>query len=305
MFAYVLRRLARAVVTVFAVVTAVFFLERISGNPAAIMLPNTATPKQIATLSKALGFDRPLSVQYLSFVKGLLHGNFGTSLQSGTPALQLVLGRLPATLLLVLTGFTFGVALAMFCVLAIQLTGSHVLRNGLLVAGQVRQAIPMFVFGVLLVLAFSVTLHWFPSQGEGSWKNLVLPALTVGTFEFALYLRFMDASFGEQSHQDYVRTAYAKGNARHGVVLRHELRNVLLPILTIIGFNLGGLLGGSVIIETVFNWPGIGQLTVESVNTRDFPVVQASLLVASLAFVLVNIAVDLIYSVVDPRVRIR
>jgi peptide/nickel transport system permease protein len=305
MLGYVLIRLLRAVLTVFAVVTAVFFLQRLNGNPAAIMLPITATPKQVAVLAKALGFNRPITTQYLSFLNGVLHGNLGTSLQSGTPAFQLVLGRLPATLLLVLTGFLFGVALAVVLTLAVQLTGSHRLRTAILVAGQIRQAIPMFVFGVLLVLVFSVKLGWLPSMGIGNWKNLVLPALTVGTFEFALYMRFMDASFGEQSHQDYVRTAYAKGSSRWYVVLRHELRNVLLPILTIVGFNLGGLLGGSVIIENVFNWPGIGQLTVQSVNARDYPVVQASLLVASLAFVLVNIVVDLLYSVADPRVRLR
>jgi peptide/nickel transport system permease protein len=305
MVAYVLRRLLRALVTVFGVVSAVFFLERINGNPAAIMLPTTATQQQIAVLSKALGFDRPIPAQYLSFLHGVLHGDFGTSLQAGVPALGLVLGRLPATLELVLTGFALGVAMAVFFVLAIQLTGSHRLRMALLFAGQLRQAIPTFVFGVLMVLIFSVTLGLLPSQGIGSWRNLVLPAVTVATFEFALYLRFMDSSFGEQSQQDYVRTAYAKGAGRSVVVVRHELRNVLLPILTIVGLNLGGLLGGSVIIETVFNWPGIGQLTVESVNARDFPVVQASLLVASLAYVLVNIVVDLTYSAADPRARVR
>jgi len=161
------------------------------------------------------------------------------------------------------------------------------------------------VLGVLLVLVFAVTLGWLPSMGIGGWKHLVLPALTTGTFEIALYVRLLDSSFGEQAEQDYVRTAYAQGNSRARVVMRHQLPNAVLPALTVVGLSLAGLLGESAVIETVFNWPGVGQLTVQAVQARDFPVVQASLFVVSLSFVLVNLAVDLAYSAVDPRVRVR
>ncbi|MFZ4533084.1 MAG: ABC transporter permease, partial [Alsobacter sp.] len=168
----------------------------------------------------------------------------------------------------------------------------------------VRQAIPTFWFGLLLILAFSVSLRWLPSLGRGTMANLVLPALTLGTYELALYLRLLDASFREQQSHDYVRTAYAKGEKRTRVLIREILPNVLLPMVTIAGLNLGVLLGGTVVTETVFSWPGVGRLIVQAVSQRDYPVIVAGILVTSLIFVLLNLLVDLLYAVLDPRVRL-
>ena len=168
----------------------------------------------------------------------------------------------------------------------------------------IRQAIPTFWFGLLLILIFSVNLGWLPSLGRGSFLHLILPAFTLGTYELALYLRLMEASFREQETQDYVRTAYAKGLDRQSVVLKEMLPNVLLPLVTISGLNLGVLLGGTVVTETVFSWPGVGRLIVQAVSQRDYPVVVAGVLITSIIFVVINFIVDLLYAFFDPRIRL-
>ncbi len=305
MTGFLLKRLARALLTILGVLTVSFFLLRINGDPAALMLPESATPADIRDLNKALGFDRPLYAQYLGFIGGALHGDLGNSLRQGAPAMGLVLKRMPATLELALTSFAFGTSVAFVLAILIQLTGSHRLRMILLWTGVMRQAIPTFVFGVFLVLLFAVTLGWLPSMGQGGWSHLVLPTLTVATYEITLYVRLLDSSFGEQSRLDYTRTAYAKGASHRRVVLRHMLPNALLPVLTVAGLNMGVLLGGLVLIEKIFNWPGIGHLVIDAVMARDFPIVQAGLLLVSVIFVTVNFGVDLLYAVLDPRVRLR
>ncbi|MGH3117893.1 MAG: ABC transporter permease, partial [Gaiellales bacterium] len=178
------------------------------------------------------------------------------------------------------------------------------LRSAFMWLGFVRQASPEFWFGLLMILLFSVTLGWFPSLGRGGVENLILPATTLATYELALYLRLFNTAFGEESSQDYVRTAYAKGQGRTGVIVRQMMPNALLPIVTIAGINLGVLLGGTVVTETVFAWPGVGRLIVQAVSQRDYPVIQAGLLVVCIVFVLVNLVVDLLYAVLDPRVRL-
>lgn len=300
----VLRKLRRVVLTVFGVITAAFFIQRMGGPPAALLLPLDASPQDVEALNRALGFDRPLPEQYVDFVGDAARGDFGTSLQRpGVPALDIVLGRLPATAQLALISFAMGVALALLLVLAVRLTGSNALRMAIVWVGQTRLAVPTFLFGILLILVFSVRLGWFPSYGRGTWKHFILPAATLGTFQVAQYVRLMDSSFGQQEEEDYVRTAYSKGSRRFTVVLRHMLPNALLPVITVMGIHLGALLSGAVVIETVFNWPGLGKLIIDSVNNRDFPVVLAALLVVSVVFVVVNLIVDLLYTVIDPRVR--
>jgi peptide/nickel transport system permease protein len=216
-----------------------------------------------------------------------------------------VLERLPATLELALTSFVLGVVLAFAGALAMRLTTSRRLRAALLWIAFIRQAIPVFFFGLLLIILFAVVLRWLPSVGRGGIDNLILPAVTLATFEIALYLRLLDAAFGEQERQDYVRTAYAKGQTRTKVVLRHMLPNALLPLVTIGGINLGILLGGTVVTETVFSWPGMGRLIVQAVAQRDYPVVIAGVVVASFLFVAINFIVDMLYGVLDPRIRLK
>ena len=304
MIHFIVRRVLQSVLTIFGVMTVAFFLVRLAGDPVALLLPVEASDRDIAQLRDALGLDRPLIVQYLKFLANLTSGDFGMSLRQHESALSLVLERLPATLELALSAFFLGLFLAFALGLGMRLTRSGRLRGAIMWLALGRQAIPVFSFGLLLILVFSVWLRWLPSLGRGGLSHLVLPALTLGTYELALYLRLFNASLAAEQTQDYVRTAYAKGQARAAVVLRHMLPNALLPLVTIAGINLGLLLGGTVVTETVFSWPGVGRLIVQSVTQRDFPVIIAGVFVISVIFVAVNLAVDILYGFLDPRVSI-
>ncbi|UGT38956.1 ABC transporter permease [Nocardia yamanashiensis] len=306
MAVYLLRRLIQAVVTVFVVVTLAFALGRLTGSPAASLLPDTASEADIAALNARLGFDKPPLTQYFDYLGGVLSGDFGDSYrQQGTSSMTLVLQRLPASLQLGGTGFLVGVALAFLVVLAIHLSGFWSLRGLALGLGAARLAVPDFLFGLLLVLVFSVTLGWLPSLASANPLSLVMPAVTIATAQFVVYTRLLDNSLTAEAGQDYVRTAYARGERRSTVILREMLPNALLPVLTVSGIQLGTLLGGLVIVETVFAWPGLGQLMLGSVFSRDFPVVQSGLVVIAVIFVVVNLCVDVLYGIVDPRARVR
>jgi len=304
MLRFLARRLTQSVLTVFGVLTAAFFLVRLAGDPSVLLLPVEATDKDIALLRSELGLDQSLPIQYAKFLVNVLQGDLGLSLRQRVPALDLVLERLPATLELALTAFVLGLVLAFAVGLVMRLTPSPRLRAAIMWLAFIRQAIPVFFFGLLMILLFSVTLGWLPSLGRGTIYHLILPALTLATYELALYLRLFNSALGEQQGQDYVRTAYAKGQTRTKIILRHMLPNALLPLVTIAGINLGMLLGSAVVTETVFSWPGVGRLIVQSVSQRDYPVVIAGVLMMSLVFVLINLAVDLLYAVLDPRVRL-
>jgi peptide/nickel transport system permease protein len=305
MLKFLAKRLVRAVLTVLGVMSVTFLLSRLSGNPAGIMLGPQATKADIATLSRTLGFDKPLDVQYLHYLGGAVHGDLGASLQQHVSATSLVLHRLPVTLELALTAFVIGIGLAFLLAVSVELSGSRALRAVVLWIASIRQAVPVFLFGLLAILVFAVYLHMFPSIGSGGVRHLVLPAATLGTFELALYLRLFDSSFGEQRDQDYVRTAYATGLEQRSVFFRHILPNSLLPVLTVAGLNLGALIGGTVVVELVFGWNGVGQLVINAVNQRDYPIVEAGLFVFSIIFVLANFLTDVLLATLDPRVRLR
>jgi peptide/nickel transport system permease protein len=304
MLRFLARRLTQSILTVFGVLTAAFFLVRLAGDPSVLLLPVEATDKDIALLRSELGLDQSLPIQYGKFLVNVLQGDLGLSLRQRVPALDLVLERLPATLELALTAFVLGLVLAFAVGLVMRLTPSPRLRAAIMWLAFIRQAIPVFFFGLLMILLFSVTLGWLPSLGRGTIYHLILPAVTLATYELALYLRLFNSALGEQQGQDYVRTAYAKGQTRTKIILRHMLPNALLPLVTIAGINLGMLLGSAVVTETVFSWPGVGRLIVQSVSQRDYPVVIAGVLMMSLVFVLINLTVDLLYAVLDPRVRL-
>ena len=304
MTAFLIKRVLQSVLTIFGVLTATFFLVRLAGDPAALLLPIEATDRDIAEFRRAFGLDQPLPIQYLKFLLSAIEGDFGVSLRQRTSALGLVIERLPATLELALTAFVLGIVLAFLLGLAMRLSNSPRLRAVIMWAALIRQAIPVFWFGLLLILLFAVNLRWLPSLGRGTIAHLVLPALTLATYELALYLRLFNSSLAAEGQQDYVRTAYAKGQSRVSVLLRHMLPNALLPLITIAGINLGVLLGGTVVTETVFSWPGVGRLIVQSVSQRDYPVIIAGVVVVCLIFVIVNLVVDLLYAYVDPRVRL-
>jgi peptide/nickel transport system permease protein len=301
---FILRRVLQSVLTVLGVITVTFFLVRLAGDPAALLLPVEATSDDIARLRSALGLDQPLIVQYLKFLANAATGDFGISLRQRTSALDLVWERVPATLELALTAFVLGILLAFAIGLLMRLSTSARLRSAIMWLALARQAIPVFSFGLILILVFSVWLRWLPSLGRGSIQHLILPALTLATYELALYLRLFNASLAVEQRQDYVRTAYSKGQGRTKVILLHMLPNALLPLVTIAGINLGLLLGGTVVTETVFSWPGVGRLIVQSVSQRDYPVIIAGVFIISLIFVVVNLLVDVLYGFLDPRVRL-
>lgn len=300
---FILRRTFQSVLTVLGVVTFTFFLVRLAGDPAILLLPVEASD-DIARLRVALGLDQSWIVQYWKFLTNAVSGDFGMSLRQRTSALALVLERLPATLELALTSFVLGMILAFGIGLAMRLSTSARLRAAILWLALARQAIPVFSFGLILILVFSVWLRWLPSLGRGGIAHLVLPSLTLATYELALYLRLFNASLAVEQRQDYVRTAYSKGQGRTKVIVSHMLPNALLPLITVAGINLGLLLGGTVVTETVFSWPGVGRLVVQSVSQRDYPVIIAGVFIISLTFVLVNLLVDIIYAYLDPRVRL-
>lgn len=305
MLRHLTRRGIQALVTVVVVVSVAFVLGRASGSPAAQLLPDNAGREQIDALNSRLGFDRPVLVQYLDYLGGLVRGDLGDSYrQTGVPALRIVAERLPASLTLGAAGLVLGLLLALGTAVVLQLLDAHRLRSLVLALGSVRQSMPDFLFGVLLVAVFAVTLGWLPSLGNRDPAGIVLPALTIATGQFVLYLRLAGNALQEQSSLDYVRTAYARGESRVRVVLAEVLPNAVLPVLTVAGINLGSFLGGLVIVENVFAWPGLGQLVLSSVYARDFPVVQAALVVVALLFILSNLLVDVVSGLIDPRVRV-
>jgi peptide/nickel transport system permease protein len=302
-WAYVGRRVAQTALILVAITVVVFWVVRLSGDPVLLMLPADAGQQDIQRLRESLGFDQPVHIQLWRFMERVVTGDFGTSLRFQEPALALVLDRLPSTALLALT------ALAISTLIAIPLgVLSAVRRDSLwdraaMGAALLGQSMPIFWTGIMLITVFSVALDLFPSSGSGTIRHLVLPAAALGFFSTGRMTRLVRAGMLEVLGQDYVRTARAKGLAERRVVYRHALRNSLLPVITIVGLELGSTLGGAVVTETVFAWPGVGRLIVSAIFARDYPLVQAAVLVVATMLVLVNLVVDLLYTVVDPRVR--
>lgn len=288
---------------VLGVATITFFIVRLTGDPVTLMLPMDATPEDIARLRAALGLDKPLLVQFVTFISSLLRGDLGDSLRYGMPNLGLVLERLPATVELSVAALVFALLLAFpVGILSATRPGTFVDYVGTFLA-LIGQAMPVFWLGLMLTLNFSVRLQWFPSFGRGTPAHLVLPTIALGMYSAALITRLLRSGMLEILQHDFIRTARAKGLGSRPIVLKHALRNALIPVLTIIGLQMGALLGGAVVTETVFAWPGMGQLVIQAITNRDFPLVQASIIVISLMFVFVNLVVDLLYAVIDPRVR--
>jgi peptide/nickel transport system permease protein len=287
---YLLRRLWQSLLVLFGVSVVVFLILHLTGDPAALLLPPDATAEDIAKFRTAMGFDDPVAVQYLRFLKGAVRGDFGESLRHGEPAMALVLERLPATF---------------------QLAGAGLLRRNTAVdyvstvVALLGQAMPTFWLGIMLILVFSVRLNWLPSSGRGGLEHLILPAITLGLFTTARITRLTRSGMLEVLGQDYIRTARAKGVGEPPVVWKHALKNASIPIVTIVGIELGTLLGGSVITETIFAWPGVGRLSVQAIFNRDYPVVQSAVFLLASTFVIVNFLVDVVYTYLDPRIRYR
>lgn len=296
-------RLGRALVTLWLVVTVVFVVLRFSGDPVRLLLPSDATEAQVQALRVELGLAESIPMQYGRFVLQLVQGDLGESLRFNQPALDLVLTRFPATAQLALVAFAVaavvGLAIGSFSAFV---RGSALDRFAMALMGFL-QAAPSFFLGIMFILLFSVQLGWFPTSGYGKPSQLVLPALTLCALTLASIARITRSSLLETLRTDYVRTARSKGLSERVVWSRHALRNAALPLATMLGLELAQLLSGAVIVETVFAWPGIGRLAIDSVAARDYPVVQAAVLLIASIFVVINLIVDLSYLALDPRTR--
>ena len=302
---YVASRLLQTALVVFLSLTAVFVMVRLSGDPVTLFMPMDIQAKDINEFRERLGFNDPLGVQYARFITGAVRGDFGESLRYKRDALGLVLERLPATLLLA------GSALALTFVIAVPLgVLSAVKRDGIFdhaatVVTVLGQAVPGFWLGLMLIYVFSVQLRWLPTGGIGTGSHLVMPAAVLAAFYAARVARLTRSAVLEVLGEEYILTARAKGLSEGRVVGKHTLRNSAIPIVTLAGLEAGQLLGGAVITETIFAWPGLGRLTVQALLNRDFPVVLAAVSLTSVIYTLMNLLVDLLYGWLDPRVRVR
>ena len=305
MRAYLLRRLLQSLLVLLGVSAVVFLILHLTGDPAILLLPQDATAEDIARLRSQLGFNDPLVVQYARFMKGAVRGDFGESLRYRRDALGLVLERLPATLVLA------GTAMLLTLVVAVPLGVVTAVRRDSAVdhAGTVvtvlGQAVPGFWLGLMLIYVFAVQLRWLPTGGMGGLAHLVMPSIVLAAFYAARVARLTRSAVLETLGEDYVLTARAKGLSERRVVGKHALRNSAIPVVTLAGLEAGQLLGGAVITETIFAWPGLGRLTVQALLNRDFPVVMAAVSFTSIVYTLMNLGVDFLYGWLDPRVRSR
>jgi peptide/nickel transport system permease protein len=301
---YILVRLFEAAIAVWGIATIVFFVTRLGGDPALLLLPTGASEAQLTELRAALGLDKPLLTQYVHFLRGVATGDFGQSFQQMRPALDVVLERLPATALLASAALVVGVLLGgVTGFVAARYRGTMFEFIAMLLA-LLGQATPVFWLGLMLIMLFAVDLGWLPTGGYGGWANLVLPTLTLATFTSASITRLLRSRMVEILQDDYVRTAWAKGLKPRIVYMRHVMRNALIPVVTMVGILAGELLGGSVITETIFAWPGVGRAIIQAVQANDFPVVQAGVTLIACIYVAINLVVDLTYGMLDPRIRI-
>ncbi len=289
---------------VLGVSTVVFFAVRLSGDPVLLFMPQGATPEDIASLRRDLGLDDPLPAQYVRFLVSSLAGNFGTSLRYQQPAFDLVMAVLPTTIVLTLAAFSLALLVAIPVGIVSAVKRDSIADALAMVVSLVGQSMPGFWLGILLILVFAVELHLVPTGGWGRPEQIVLPAITLGAYSMARISRLIRSGMIEVLSEDYIRTARAKGLPGRIVILRHALKNASIPVVTVVGLELGHLLGGAVITETIFAVPGLGRLAVTSIIARDYPVVQAAVFVAAIIVTLSNLIVDVLYTYLDPRIRL-
>jgi glutathione transport system permease protein len=306
MLRYAGRRLWQMIPILFGISLGVFaFAHAIPGDPARLLAGPDATPADVAAVRAQLGLDRPLPMQYLYFVANALAGNFGRSFRSGEPVSRVVATHLPPTLLLSVASMLLAAAMGLSLGVLQAVRRNSLPDYASTIVSVAGISTPAFFLGLLLIFVFSVDLRWFPTGGIHGAASLVLPAVTLAAGSAAQIARFARSSLLDVIGEDYVRTARAKGAAERRVLLHHSLRNALIPVVTLIGLQFGFLLGGSIVVETVFSWPGLGWLLIQSISFRDYPVLTAEILLFSLQFLAINLAVDLLYAALDPRVGYR
>ena len=301
---YVIKRLIQTVFVLFVISTFVFLLLRAVGDPARLMVSPESTLESIDDLRRKLGLDRPLIEQYGSYMYGIIRGDFGNSYTYDRPALELIKMHIGPTLQLTLVSLLISVPMGLIlgCISAIK--RYSIFDNVATVLAVFSRAIPSFWLGIMMILVFSIRLKLLPPSGYGSPRQILMPALALGTSMAAVVARLTRSSMLEVLGSDFIRTARGKGLKEKIVIIRHALHNALIPVVTIVGLQMGNLLGGSIIIETIFAWPGIGNLLVESINEFDFPVIQATVFIIAVFFVIINLITDFTYVLIDRRIRL-
>jgi peptide/nickel transport system permease protein len=301
---FLLRRLGQVLVTLFGVITLIFFVQRLTGDPTFLLVPETATQADIEALRQTLGLDRPLFVQYLSFLQQIASFDLGQSVVQNVPVSTIIASRLPYTLQLAAGALTVacGLGIPVGIVLALyrQSAAARILA-GLVFAAQ---SMPTFWSGIMLIMLFAVTLGWLPPSSVGGFENLIMPSVALGLLSMATFARITRTAILDELTRDYVRSARARGASTGRLLVRHLARNAAIPVITVAAIEISNLLAGAVIVETVFAWPGLGQVTVQSILSRDFMVVQGVVLMGAFVTIALNLLADILYSAVDPRIRL-
>jgi len=302
---FMMKRFVSAVIVIFGVTIVAFALMRLApGNPAALMLPDNATAEQIAAVEVKMGLDKPVVQQYIIYITDVLHGDLGTSIFFNRSCAELIFGRLPATGLLTFAAVLVSILVSFPMGIISGIKKGSAIDFGSMVFALLGMSMSQVWLGLLFILFFGVYLGVLPTQGYGSFRNLILPALTLGLPLAALVTRMLRSGMFEVLQEDYITATKARGIGNFEIYTKYALKNALLPTITIIGMQIGQLLAGAIIVEQVFGWPGLGSLTVKAIHMRDFPLIQSILLVSATLFVAINILVDIIYVVVDPRMSL-
>ena len=302
---YIIRRTAQMIPITLGILTLVFSLiHMIPGDPAVQIAGENARPEDIQQVRQQLGLNQPLWSQYMHYITRLAHGDFGTSFRTGTSVSKEIFARYPATIELALGAMLIALAVAFPLGIISAIHRNSWIDNVARFFALLGVSMPSFFLGPLLIIGFAIKLNWFPVSGrDEGLKSLVLPALTMGLALSAILTRMIRVSLAEELSQQYVTTAVAKGVSRGNAIFRHALKNALIPVITVLALQFGSLLTGAIITEQIFSWPGLGRLLITSITTRDYPQVQASILVIAITYILVNFASDLLYGVVDPRIK--
>jgi ABC-type dipeptide/oligopeptide/nickel transport system permease component len=300
---YLARQLVQLAVVIVGISILAFAILHVIGDPVLLLLPQNAGQEEFERYRKLLGLDRPLHVQYWKFASHAVRGDFGKSWYADIPAFQLVLERMPPTIYLTLAGLVVALLIALPLGILAALKRHSFVDNLCTVAAVAGQAMPIFWLGIMLIIIFAVRLKLLPASGYGTWQHFVMPAFCLGAFLAPITMRLVRSGMMDVMSMEYIKTARAKGVRERLVVSKHALRNACIPVLTVLGLQFGQLLGGAIVTETIFAWPGVATLTVESIRNQDFPVVQCAVVMLALVIVVVNLLVDLIVGVIDPRIR--
>ena len=303
MGAFIVRRVLQTILVAFAALIVIFVLVRLSGDPAALIAGPSATQEDVEQIRHQLGFDKPMAVQLANYLRQAARGDLGESIRYQEPAVRVAVERIPATLELTVAAMALSLLVAIPAGIISATRRNSLIDRVTMVFAVVGQTVPVFWLGIILIVVFAVQLHWLPTGGRGSFQQLLMPAITLAMFNMARIARLVRSEMLDVIGNEYVQVARSKGLSERVVILRHALRNAAIPVVTIIGLQVGQLLGGAVVTETVFSWPGVGRLMIDAIHYRDYPIIQTVVLMMAITVAVINLLVDLSYAWLDPRVR--